>query len=437
MDRELMQTKTNNFQFFIIAAAFFVLVSIGSACGAKTSETVVKAADEKVSADASDADVKAVLKVIEKTPDSPIGYVQLAALYIRKARETGDFSLNSKAETAVNRALEIQSDDASARKLQASLNLTFHRFQTALELGQKLQKEYPNDAFVYGILTDANVELGNYKEAIDAAQKMVDLKPNTASYARIGHIRSLNGESAGAIEMMTLAAKTADPKDKEAQSWCLVQIGKEYTKTGDYAKAEKVIDEALQNFPNYYLALTEKGIVRAAQNDSDAAIKFLTEAQNRVPQTETIIVLGDVYAKQGDAEKAKQQFDLAETVEQNFGNTDLRRLALLWADKDVRLDEALAIATREHDARKDIYTADIYAWCLYKNGKFQEAKAAATEAMKLKTNDARILYHAGMIEKSLGNKAEAIKFLQLALKTNPQFDFLQAEKAQTALTELK
>ncbi|HEY0426464.1 MAG TPA: tetratricopeptide repeat protein [Pyrinomonadaceae bacterium] len=432
-----MQTKHSIFRLFLSAAALSILIFTGGACSSKTGDSTKVEAAENLPTDAADADVNSALKVIEKTPASPDGYIQLSTVYIKKARATGDFSLNSKAETAVNRALEIEPQNLLARKLQASLNLTFHRFQNALELGLSLQKEIPNDAFVYGVLTDANVELGNYKEAVEAAQKMVDLKPNSSAYARVSHIRSLRGDTKGAIEMMKTAARTADPQDKEAQSWCLVQLGKEYFKTGDFASAEKIYDEALQNFPGYYLALAEKGIARAAQNDIDAAIEFLTKAQNRVPQTETIIVAGDLYASRGDAERAKQQYDLAEIIEQKFGNTDLRRLALLWADKDIKLDEALTIAEREHAARKDVYTADIYAWCLYKNGKFEQAKIAVKEAMRLETKDARIFYHAGMTEKSLGNKTEAAKFLQLALQTNPAFDFGQAEKARATLRELK
>jgi len=42
-----------------------------------------------------------------------------------------------------------------------------------------------------------------------------------------------------------------------------------------------------------------------------------------------------------------------------------------------------------------------------------------------------------MIEKGLGNQAEAIVYLQNALKINPAFDPLQAEKARTALQALQ
>lgn len=418
---------------FILAASL-----IGGACAAKTENATVKAANQTVPVENADSEIAEILKYIEKMPDSASGYNQLAAVYIKKARQTGDFALNAKAETAVDKALQIDAADVSARKLKASLHLTFHRFSEALELGEKLRREFPNDAFVYGVLTDANVELGNYEKAVEAAQKMVDLRPNTASYARAAHLRSLYGDADGAIEMYKLAARTADPQDKEAQSWCLVQLGDVYWKNGRYAEAEKVYDEALANFPQFYLALAGKGRARAAQGDYETAIKFLNDANNRVPNVETAILLGDIYTKLGSGEKAKEQYDLVEIIEQKIGiNNDQKRLALLWADHDLKLDDALAITKREYEMRKDIYTADALAWTLYKKGQLTDAKNIISAALNLKSGDARILFHAGMIEKDLGNQTEAKRLLEAALKQNPAFDILQAENARKALLELK
>ena len=409
-------------------------ICIGGACNTRTAETTaVQAADQIPSS--SDREIDSALKLVAKSPDSTLGYNQLAVIYIKKARQTGDFNLNEKAEAAVKRALEIAPGDVPSRKLQASLSLTFHRFTEALELGMKLQHEFPKDPIVYGVLTDANAELGNYVEAVAAAQQMVDLKPNSSSYARVAHLRSLHGDHAGAVEMFTLAARITDPQDKEAQSWCLVQLADELWKNGKYPEAEKVYDEALQNFPEYFLALAGKGRIRAAQGDLETAERILVNAQNRVPNPETIVLLGDIYTVRGNAEKAANQYDLVEVVEQKLGVPEIR-LALLWADRDVKLDEALGIATNAHAARKDIYTADVLAWCLYKKNRLAEAKAAIDEAMRLKTNDARIRYHAGMIELALGNEKEARVLLQMALKTNPVFDLLQAENARAALSKL-
>jgi tetratricopeptide (TPR) repeat protein len=391
----------------------------------------------KVHASAADPQLKAAEDVIRLMPDSPRGYNQIAAFYIKQARRTGNFSLNTKAETAVNKALELDATDIQARKLAASLQLTFHRFAEALELGTKLREEFPNDAFVYGVLTDANAELGNYDAAVKAVQKMVDLKPNASSYARVSHIRSLYGDTDGAVEAMKTAARTADPQDAEEQSWCLVQLGEEFRKNGKYAEAEKVYTEALSILPDFYLALAGMGKVRAMQGDLEAGVKFLTESQNRVPNVETVIALGDIYLVQGNTEKARQQYDLVEVIEQRLGVAgDQKRLALMWADQNIKLDQALAIAESEYSVRKDIYTADVYAWCLYRKGRFAEAKAAIAQAMSLKTKDARILYHAGMIEKGLGNKQVAARLLKAALELDPKFDLIQAGEAEKALREV-
>lgn len=369
--------------------------------------------------------------MIANAPDSPLGYTQLAVLFAKRARETGDFSLNSKAETAVGRALEIAPDDITARKLQASLSLTFHRFSEALDLGTKLKQEFPNDSFVYGVLTDANVELGNYDAAVEAAQMMVDLKPNTASYARAAHMRSLYGEHKGAVEMFKLAARTADPQDKEAQSWCLTQLGDELWKYGKYAESEKVYDEALTILPNYYLATFSKARVRASLGDMETAEKILEESQNRIPSVDGVILLADIYTSLGQSEKASRQMQLVEMVEQKLGLVgDQKRLALFWADRNTNLEKALEISSREYADRKDIFTADVYAWCLLRNGQAKEAKQIISEAMRLNTNDARILYHAGMIESALGNRTEARKLLSQALKTNPTFDLVQSVTAK-------
>ncbi len=435
--------KIKSFTIYSIAFIGLIwLVLSGGACSQNSSsasvepQAVESKPEESAAASPTSRQIEAAQKLIDKNPKMPNGYNSLAVAYIQSARETGDFSLNSKAETAVNRALEIEPENPDAQKLKISLMLTFHRFAEALDAATRLQPKFPQSAFFYGALTDANIELGNYTEAIDAAQNMVDLRPNMESYARVSHVRSLHGDSKGAIEAMQTAAKIADPMNKESQAWCLVRLGEEFFRIGNYAEAEKQYDAALNVFPNYHLALAGKGRARAAQNDFESAVKFLTESNNRVPNVEDVIYLGDVYSKIGKQDEANKQYELAQFIEQQPGNNDQRRLALLWADRDTKLDEALSVAAREHEARKDIFTADIYAWCLYKKGQFQEAKKAIDEAMRLKTKDARIFYHAGMIEKSLGNKKAAADYLRKALQMNPAFDILQAEKAKTALQEI-
>ncbi|HXG85266.1 MAG TPA: tetratricopeptide repeat protein, partial [Pyrinomonadaceae bacterium] len=387
----------------------------------------------------SDRQIQKAQALIERAPADPKGYNLLCAAYMKKARETGDFGFNANAEAALNRSFEMAQaeDNYDAIKLKAMLLLVYHRFDEALETARQAQEIQPNDPQNYGAITDALVELGDYPAAFEAAQAMMDIKPSTSSYSRVSYLRELQGDTKGAIESMSAAAEAAG--DSETAAWCRVHLGDLLINSGKAAAANHELDKALRIFPDYYLALAGKARGRLADGDTDSAIKYYKQAQERVPLPETAIALGDIYTKLGRAEEAKKQYDLLEFIERTSapaGSTYSRLLALFYADHDVKLDEALAIAQRERAARSDIYTSDVLAWCLYKKGDFAEAKKAIDEALRLGTRDARINYHAGMIEQALGNRPDAIKHLRLALEINPLFDILQADVARQTLRDM-
>ena len=86
--------------------------------------------------------------------------------------------------------------------------------------------------------------------------------------------------------------------------------------------------------------------------------------------------------------------------------------------------------------RKDVYGYDAAAWASYKSGMLEEAARLSERALSLGTRDSRLYYHAGMIAKADGRRAEARHLLSEALSMNPHFDLLQARVARAALAEL-
>jgi len=387
----------------------------------------------------TDRNIKSAQSAIEQQPDNPQGYNMLAAAFMQKARETGDFSLNARAEESLKHSFRVAPDNYEGTKLQAALLLNYHRFPEALQAAQRAQSINPRDHDVYGAMVDALVELGDYKRAVDAAQKMVDLKPNTASYSRISYLRSLHGDTKGAIEAMKMAVESASPQNPENIAWCRVHLGDELMNDGKLNEAEREYDYALYLFPDYHPALAAKARARYAAGDFDNAIIFYKRAAERVPLPEYIAPLGDLYAKLNRADEAKQQYEQVEFIEKMGAGAETysRQLALFWADHDVRLDEALAAAERERATRGDIYTFDVLAWCLYKKGRFEEAKTAVGEALRLNTRDPRLFYHAGMISLANGDNQKGADYLKQALAINPSFDVLQAEVAKEKLNLLR
>ncbi|MEO6392313.1 MAG: tetratricopeptide repeat protein [Pyrinomonadaceae bacterium] len=395
-------------------------------------------AENKTGDSPTDRQLRKGEELIKRSPDSPDGYNLLASAYMQKARETGDFGFNAQAEAALQRSLNLRSEEYDTLRLQATLLLTFHRFAEGLEVARKAQALRPANADIYGAITDAQVELGAYPEAIESAQKMMDLRPDTAAYSRVSYLRELHGDPEGAIEAMRIAVKISDPNSPESAAWCRVHLGLQLMNVGKRDEAEHEFDAALSGFPDYYLALSAKAKARAAAGDTTNALELYRQAQARVPLPDVVSAYGDLLAQLGRNDEANRQYELTEFIERSGASASSysRQLALYLADHGLKLDEALAIARRERAARSDIYTCDVLAWCLYKQGLFAEAKTAMTEALRLGTKDARLYYHAGLIAERLGDRPGAQKYLGLALRTDASFNFLQAATARRTLREL-
>ena len=197
-------------------------------------------------------------QAIAQMPKNSAGYNQLAAAYMQKARETEDLSFNANAENAINRSLAVDPDNYDGLKLRAKLQLTNHRFAEALQTARHAQTFRNDDHDVWGQITDALVELGDYAGAVQAAQRMIDLRPDSSAYARVSYLRSLHGDIEGAIQAMTAAVKAANPNDPESVAWYRAQLGNELLNAGRLKHAEREFDAALLAFPNHSLALAGK-----------------------------------------------------------------------------------------------------------------------------------------------------------------------------------
>jgi tetratricopeptide (TPR) repeat protein len=375
-------------------------------------------------------------------PENSGDDVQLGTSYLQKARETGDPSYYYRAEEALSQALETKTNPiwlkARAMTGMGAAALGRHEFYEALEWAQQSIEIDPTYAGTYGVLGDAQMELGQYDDAVESFQTMLNLKPDLGSYARAARIRELKGDTAGAIEAMKLAM-TSGAAGTESTAWAQVQLGNLYFNSGRVDEAVEQYQAALTEFDGYYLALASLGKARAAQGDYSEAIDFLEQAVAVIPQPATLATLGDLYARSGQPDQAQLQYDTVEfiarlaAVNQQVYN---RELALFYADHDLKLDAALELSEKELEARKDIYGYDALAWSLFKNHRLSEAVHLISQAMQLGTQDASIFFHAGMIYYALGDLPQAEFYLEKALDLNPRFSILYSDRARDLLQEI-
>ena len=371
-------------------------------------------------------------------------YAGLGQAYVLKARESGDPTYYALAEAALRRCLELGPDPATATRAAtdlASVQLAQHQFREALTTGQRAVGFGSADPVPYGPIGDAYLELGEYDKAEAAYEKMKTLPGPFYPHGRLAMLKFFKGDPAAAIVEMRRAAETGihGNQPKEHVAWAQVRLGALLFQTADLAAAARAYQDALATFPRYHRAQSGLAQVRAAEGRYAEAIELYRNAIGIIPLPDYAASLGDVYAKTGRAGEARKQYALVEYIGRlNVLNKVLynRELALFYLDHDLKLGEALDLARKELEVRGDLYTADVLAWALYKNGRPRDALAPMTEALRLGTKDARLMFHAGMIHQALGDRDAARRALRDALRLNPHFHLLQAAVAERALKEL-
>jgi tetratricopeptide (TPR) repeat protein len=369
---------------------------------------------------------------LARAPRSIDMLAQLSALYLQKARESGDPSHYARAESLLQEASALAPDDHQVLAGQSALALARHDFAGALNIAERLPKDR---AETFGLLGDALVELGRYDQAFAAFQRMADLKPDSAALARIAYARELTGDRAGAIDAMAEAAASAGSRGENA-AWLRVQLGHLHFGGGDLASAERAYLDAQAALPGYVHALAGLGRVAAARGEFAEAIDLYRQVTESFPLPEYVIALGDVYEAAGRSDEAERQYALVEAIatlfRENGVDTDLE-VALFFADRD-RVDEDLVGRAREAYARQpgNVHAADVLSWVLYKAGQIDEANEYSRVALRLGTQDALMLFHAGKIKEAAGDVSEGRTLIERARALNPHVSLVSAGAATFA-----
>ena len=374
---------------------------------------------------ARDAEITRLQAKLREPEARAEAFVSVGHAWVRKARAEAAPQHYRNAEACAQRALELAPNDPLANGLRAMVLLNDHRFAEARALALELLAKDAGDVTALGLLSDAALELGDREAAIEAAQRMVDEKPGLLSYGRAAHLRWLQGDVAGAKRLYERAISAgAELKDREPRAWMIVQAALVFWHAGDYAGADAGFDLALREQPEYAPALEGKGRVALARGEGRAAVAWLERAERKSPLCETAWLLGDAYRLIGDQTRAERAY---ERVEREGKAHDPRTLALFYATKNLRPEEAVKLARRQYAERRDLYAKDVLAYALYRSGDVAGARALSRDVLAQGTPDARLLFRAGEIARAAGEAKEGAALIAQARQLNRGFDPLYLE----------
>jgi tetratricopeptide (TPR) repeat protein len=364
---------------------------------------------------------------------------QLAALYMDRARATGTFTDYERAERLARHSLALRTGhNQQAFALLAGALLARHDFARALTVAKTADSLYPGVASNVALLGEIELETGDYAAAKAHFASLKFSGEQFTIAARVARWHELTGNANAARSLLRAAVKKVAGRTdlpREQVSWFYYRLGELELRIGNLDSAEASFRRGLAIFPDDYRILGGLARLASARGEWKSAIEFGSQAIAIQLDPATLGTISDSYSALGDTAQAAQYARAMTASALKQPGPIHRAWGLFVLDHGSKADIARVLAkTRvEMTTRRDVYGYDLLAWALHRQGRDAAARNAMRHALSQNTEDAQLYYHAGMIERSLGNAEAARSYLDRAVALNPSFSTTQARIARAAL----
>jgi tetratricopeptide (TPR) repeat protein len=306
-------------------------------------------------------------EALRKDPANAEARLKLAEVFINEARITGEhphyYPAALQMTESVVKSLEGKTDltinqkDLLFRALshQASVQLSLHDFAKAQATAQQAIAINPHNAYIYGCLVDASVELGQYAQAVEQCDKMVSIRPDLRSYARVSYLREIHGDVPGAIEAMDMAVKAGYPGAEQTE-WSRLQLGGLYERQGKMAEAETQYQMCLAARPDYPFAIAALAALAEKKGDYAKAEALYKQAADIIPEVGFYVELAKIYQKTNRAAEATELIGEIEKMiaeDTAAGHNMALEAAEFQLEVVKNTDKALEYAQAEYARRPD------------------------------------------------------------------------------------
>ncbi|MBK7431377.1 MAG: tetratricopeptide repeat protein [Bacteroidetes bacterium] len=372
--------------------------------------------------------IESLIETLRRNPANAGAKIKLAFAYIQESRASGNHAYyDSKAAELFDIVLKEDTANYEALIGKATVLLSQHHFAEAIPVALAAQKVNPYSAAVYGILTDAFVEDGNYENAITMADKMAELRPDIRSYSRISYLREIYGDYPGAIEAMKLAVSAGYP-GMEQTEWSRIQLGHLYEQTGDLTTAKNLYDDAIYFRPAFANAYAGLARIDKANKNYAGAISNLNKALSISEDFSFQQELTEVYRISNQPKKASESAHRTIALLSGTKEDATSSQHGHYADKELAFaylevydyTNALKHALIEYNRRPDnIDVEQTIAWVYYKLGQYNKANDFISQAIRTNSQNPVLLFQAGLIKKKVGDRSGGSVLIKRALETNP------------------
>jgi tetratricopeptide (TPR) repeat protein len=340
-------------------------------------------------------------------PDGPTAVSELLTLRHREVMLTGGrpeelLSLGGAVDSAVERFPSWP----DLRLLRATVALAVHRpddAATALAAVPEVVEQPAGQV----LAADVAQFRGGYATALAGYRRAARQDPRWDTTARLAALAVATGRCDEADDLYAAAEEEITAKQMRAFAWVLVQRGELALAVGDPDRARRCYDDADRGYPGWWYVTAHRAALDAALDRHVAAAAGAREVLAQVDRPEFREAHGSVLAACGEAAAAAECHATALAVylasaargEVHY----LHHLATFYADVRPDSRAALAYARQDVALRRTGATLSLLAWCLYRAGRIEEARAAVDEAAALGARDPRHRARAAEIRRAAGD----------------------------------
>lgn len=395
----------------MMAAAFAVAAS-GCRSTSPTKQTVASA-PTLTEREIRERDIDFYKQRAEHDPTGAADLAHLGALYLERARDTGDPRDALAAEQVARRSIKNREPhNVAAHQILASSLLSQHRFIEALAESKRVRDNDPTSGPARAAVAEIEMELGQYDSAsvgfasLDGSQTNLSVAPRLARWSEIrGHTEAARRYMHDAL----LVAQREPTLPREQLAWFWMRAGDIELRAEKPSAADSAYRAGLNANPGDYRVLAAMARLAMTRGQWSDAVKYGEESIATTLDPATLGILSDAYTALGDTARASEYARVLEIAVSKQPGAYHRAWSLFLLDHNQRVDFIAGKIRAEMKTRRDVYAYDLLAWSLHRQGRDVEAQQAMARALEQGTRDPQLARHAAEINRSLAIAHDAGK----------------------------
>jgi Flp pilus assembly protein TadD len=209
---------------------------------------------------------------IRREPENASAVLFLSHVLVQLGRVEEGMQVLEEASPAVKMVFPVAFE-------RGKLAHRLHGPEAALDILEKLEKDYPEEPELLGYLARLQAEYGDSKAAERYAFKALRLDPNQADLnLMLGRLQRKSGQLDQAVYLLSEAVRMA-PHNLEAY----LELASVYEQRREYAQAMQMYHQAMQVAPDDYQAYYQCGLIMRDSKDYSGAEAMLRRAADLAP----------------------------------------------------------------------------------------------------------------------------------------------------------